>query len=493
MEFSDFLLNQIKDNSTLEIDKWKIINQKKDSLDQEITFKRKENRYSKELYYALWRTADSLNKRVRDKDFRHKYLINFGEEFEFAEDLFFMEMVGNGFDGCCRIRTGNLVGQIKIRCDQNPFVNNFTVQINSRFGISFLAYLIASSEGFLELEREGAISHDGMAKWLLIYLWKIKLLSAHATVGLPKFYRSFSDDLSVIRGNLRIGEYARKTYESGKYPCTYRQHSFNNLVSQTVNMTFERLMRSESSYPFLDSCARLRQVFLNICGGERISVRKLLKDLHQMRIANPFFLRYKEVVKISKMILRQEYADLWPEDDEFSGFLFDISMLFEHHIRKLMIRAGLSVEPKTQSKSAETIPTGTYDRPLCPDIIVRSPRGTWILDVKYKRWNAELGVSREDLFQIVTYASVYAKKYRDVVGCGFIFPIAEGQKQPEEKTLRAFQDLKFRVFFYEIPPDLAGTSGQNNFGTPSASFLNRMADSDRSLIEAINNAVGFAN
>jgi hypothetical protein len=43
-----------------------------------------------------------------------------------------------------------LVGQIKIRCKCNQLVDDITVQINSRFGISFLAYLIGSSEGFLD-------------------------------------------------------------------------------------------------------------------------------------------------------------------------------------------------------------------------------------------------------------------------------------------------------------------------------------------------------
>lgn len=493
MKLTEFLLKGIVDNSIVRIEDKCI--KEPPVPDPQISFDRKNFGDPKHLFENLKKTAMRLTERVQKADFRDKYLITFGEEFEFAKDLFFMEIDGNGFDKYCKIRTGNLVGQIRIKSEQNQFINNVTVQINSRFGISFLAYLIASSEGFLELEREGSISHDGMTKWLLVYLWKTKLLSTHAAVGLPKFYSSFSEDLSVIRGNLRIGDYARKPYESGRFPCSYRQHSFNNLVSQTVNMTFERLMRSRSSYSFLDSCASLRHVFLDICNGERIPVRKLLNDLHQIRITNPFFLRYKEVVRISKMILRQEYPDISPEDEEFSGFLFDISMLFEHHVRKQLVRAGFSVEPKAQKGVPERIPTGigTFHRALYPDIIIKSPKGIWILDVKYKRWDTLYGVSREDLFQIVTYAAVYAKKYHDVVGCGFIFPIAEGKKQPEEETLRAFQDLKFRVFFYEIPPELAGTSGQNNLGTPSGSFRHRMAESDRRLIDEIKNAVGFEN
>jgi hypothetical protein len=80
---------------------------------------------------------------------------------------------------------------------------------------------------------------------------------------------------------------------------------------------------------------------------------------------------------------------------------------------------------------------------------------------------------------------VYAKKYPKVVGCGFIFSIAEGQKpRVEEQTLRAFQDLKFHVFFYEIPPESVGTLGQ---------FRDRMEGDNKNLIDEIKKAVGFEN
>jgi 5-methylcytosine-specific restriction enzyme subunit McrC len=71
--------------------------------------------------------------------------------------------------------------------------------------------------------------------------------------------------------------------------------------------------------------------------------------------------------------------------------------------------------------------------------------------VKYKSFDNRYGVSREDLFQVISYLSVYSTRY-DIKSCGFIYPVRKGTtgKSVYSEKLKAFKDIDFYVFFLEV-------------------------------------------
>lgn len=142
-------------------------------------------------------------------------------------------------------------------------------------------------------------------------------------------------------------------------------------------------------------------------------------------LKNPYFGDYNEVMTLSKRILRNELAD-FGTNSRTSAFFFDVSMLFEYFVRKLLHRAGARFREK--NGSAWEIATGgeRATRKLIPDLVFELAGHTYIFDVKYKSFDFRYGVKREDLFQLHTYLGQLSNQ-GPVSGCGFIYPIRQSR------------------------------------------------------------------
>ncbi|MGH7986551.1 MAG: 5-methylcytosine restriction system specificity protein McrC [Candidatus Binataceae bacterium] len=376
-------------------------------------------------------------------------IVSFGDEFEFSRDQTFINLHGDSLENRLTIETGNIIGQVCGRCEGCAY----ELRVGSRFGDQFLMHMIASAEGFLELEDMGTVAELHNTDWLLVYLWKVRLKQAF-TAGVPKLYVRKTERLPMIRGDLDLNACLRVPADLGRYVCNYREHSFDNEITRLINKTFKYLERGGNGWErLLADVQRLRGAFLEACND-----RPLLPARGTRPISNPYFAAYEEVAKLSRMILAGESGGLGTDDDEFSGFLFDVSLLFEHYIRKLLGGSGLTLEPK--ATNPVTHPSGGGCRRLLPDIMLHGSRGTLILDVKYKRWESWTnskypGNSRTDLFQIMTYAAAYRQRYQNrcpVFGYGFVFPIQGNEKDPPPQRFKAF-GMHFYIFFLRIPED----------------------------------------
>ena len=115
------------------------------------------------------------------------------------------------------------------------------------------------------------------------------------------------------------------------------------------------------------------------------------------------------------------------QDKRFSAFLFDISLLFEHHIRKLLKRK-FALRPKGLVEFE--VPNGVSESKIFPDVIIDYGNNEiGVFDVKYKRFQTEgpsAGVKREDRFQLISYIALYSSGENKVVKSGIIYPCEEG-------------------------------------------------------------------
>lgn len=180
-------------------------------------------------------------------------------------------------------------------------------------------------------------------------------------------------------------------------------------------------------------------------------------------------MEYNRVIDLSKLILRYWGSEYSGADDSEAIF-FDVAMLFEFYVRKLLIRNGFSMRRKEDTLHyIPTIPmTGNYSRKLIPDLIFELSHGIGVFDVKYKSYDTKYGVSRDDLFQLHTYIGQYGNE-TSVSVCGFVYPIKESRwrtlRSPENteqvvllKQIRQQnKDIPFAVGFIVIPDN--STSG----------------------------------
>lgn len=305
------------------------------------------------------------------------------------------------------LTTGNLIGFIK--------QGKYSLKISSRFGDNFLRFIIADADGFLELENLGGQSIGEGYEWLLAYLWNIKFKRAYR-LGLPKTYITKNEKLGRVRGRIDVINYFNNKM-AGKHLCSFREHSYENPAASLFLATYEMI----EHYSFCQHTRNIYNAFLIANKGVKRTRQEILRTQY---FTNPFYNDYNVLIDLSKKILSQKSSD-FSSHEASSSFLFDISMLFEYFIRKLIKRTGIILRSKYAQnyKISAGVNTG-YMRKIEPDIVLESAEGLYIFDVKYKTFDSRFGVGREDIFQLHTYIGQYANEAQ-IKGCGFIYPISE--------------------------------------------------------------------
>jgi 5-methylcytosine-specific restriction endonuclease McrBC regulatory subunit McrC len=364
----------------------------------------------------------------------------FDEEYDANKKQKIFELGGFNFENL-KIHTGNIVGSIVYK--------TYNFNINCRFGNEFLQYMIANTSGFLELENLGSINKDlGLGEWILTYYWKLQLKKAFS-LGIYKTYQKKRESLTSIKGSININSFIRKEYFDGKTVCEFKEHSFKNELNSVINMALTKVFKSKYQ-PIVADIYNIKNAFSSI------NTKELnLKSVQNKKVLNPYFKKYNQVFDLSLKILKDEFANVGESKSDFSAFLFDISLLFEHHIRKIL-KQTFTLFPK--NKKEFSIPNGIYENNIYPDVIIDYGNNEiGVYDVKYKNYDFINGVKREDRFQIITYVATHLNKYR-VIDCGIIYPLRESDfensKSLKQQTLRIDKkEISFNIILYKVCKD----------------------------------------
>jgi len=394
----------------------------------------------------IWQFLNTTNREVENLFLnKNKALVLFNNrDYEHNSEDNFIDV--SGID-CMNftMKTSNIIGFLK--------KGEYSIKISSRFGDNFLKYIISDADGFLEIENYGGSNREDGYEWLLIYLWKTKVKKAYR-LGLPKKYISKNERTNKARGNINTIDYFSSGRQTGSYQCEYREHSYNNEATRLIAATFKKIGKHE----FLSDSTLLKNAFYTATDGQKTNRR----DLHSTKyFTNPFYKEYNEVIDLSKLILRDELSD-FGEQSENSAFFFDVSMLFEYFVRKLLKRGGYLLESKFENRI--DIATGgySYRRKLEPDIIFSHNGNKFLFDVKYKSFDFVYGVNREDLFQLHTYLGQYGNN-TNLKACGFIYPISESRWEKsgfksndtylKDSIKLMDNEIEFYILFIKVPDD----------------------------------------
>ena len=384
-----------------------------------------------------------LHKKLANKSLSELNLsqITFDEEYEENQEQKIFDISGYSFDNL-KIFTGNIVGSIVYKS------NNFN--INCRFGNEFLQYMIANTSGFLELENLGSINKNlGLGEWILIYYWKLQLKKAFS-LGIYKTYQKKKENLTFIKGSIDINSYIKKEYFDGKTVCNFKEHSYKNELNSVINKALTKVFKSKYQ-PIVADIYDVKNAF-NSINTKEVN----LKLIQKKKVLNPYFKKYNQVFDLSLKILKDEFANVGESKSDFSAFLFDISLLFEHHIRKIL-KQTYTLFPK--NKKEFSIPNGIYENNIYPDVIIDyGNNNIGIYDVKYKNFDFSNGVKREDKFQLITYIATHLKKY-NVIDSGIIYPLKESEfgntVNVKLQVLKIDKkEIPFKIQFYKICDDI---------------------------------------
>ena len=176
---------------------------------------------------------------------------------------------------------------------------------------------------------------------------------------------------------------------------------------------------------------------------------------------------------------------------------FDISMLFEYFIRKLIKRSGIQLMGKyDQRRKIPSGALGQYQRKLEPDLVFRNNDNMYVFDVKYKNFDTKYGVSREDLFQLHTYIGQYGNDDMPLKGCGFIYPMPQAKWSSHNMDSRSGliksvivqqgRQIPFYVMLLKIPSSTdSGVDSESN----AESFASEMSKSCSDFVDVLSNHI----
>ncbi|MBN2862372.1 MAG: restriction endonuclease [Bacteroidales bacterium] len=400
----------------------------------------------------IWNFLNTVSRdieKILNRNMADALILFNDEEYEHNTDAGFITVSGTDARNFS-LKTENLIGFVKH--------GDYSLKISSRFGDAFLQYIIADADGFLELENIGGESRGSGYEWLLAYLWNIKFKRAYR-LGLPKTYRSKIERVSRVRGKIDAVDYFRNT-GSGKYLCSFREHSYDSPAVSLFIKAYETI-ENQPYNVFVQGTRNIYNAFLMANQGVKRSRQEVLGTPY---FPNPFYNDYNVLIDLSKQVISHQGSDFDSKNDS-SAFFFDISMLFEYFIRKLLKRNGIRLLSKYELRHEITAGApGGYKRKLEPDLVFENNSGIFVFDVKYKTFDPRFGIKREDLFQLHTYLGQYGNG-APVSGCGFIFPVSEvkwielnldqSDGMISDTVEQHGKKIPFHVLFLKIPDNKA--------------------------------------
>ena len=281
-------------------------------------------------------------------------------------------------------------------------VSNLSVSIQPKLPVARVLYLASYAVGAIEL-REEPFGY-GDEPTLIEAIVPVFAAAAHRAFsrGLLHGYRTEEDSLQMIRGRVRIDEQIRRRFGI-PVPVEVRYDEY------TVDVLPNRLVKA----------AALRLLGLRFHQGSRTKLADVLANLEEVRpvefpsgtLPRIRFDRlnehYREVVGLSRLILRHTSIETQRGSVQASGFLVDMNVVFQEFVTRALRQAlGLSERTFRSDKGPTAIWLDENKGVrLKPDLTWWDERKcTFVGDAKYKKVHDDR-VPNADLYQLLAYAT----------------------------------------------------------------------------------------
>jgi len=306
-----------------------------------------------------------------------------------------------GEDGAYRLTPGSTIGALEI--------GDLSVSILPKLDISRVLFLASYAMGAFKLREMDRFNFED-APSLVEALALALAVAARRTFasGLLHGYRTEDEEMHTVRGRIRITDQIRRRF-GVPLPLEVRYDEF------TEDITANRLVKA--------AAARLGQTRLGQAWERGKRTRAALRWV-SARLANVSLVEfpvhavpkvafdrlnahYREVVALSRLVLRYMSFEAGRGGSRAPGFLMDMNVVFQDFVTQAL-REALGVSDRT-FRDDNHIPHVTLDEArrilLKPDLSWWDGQTcTFVGDAKYKRIRDER-VPNADLYQLLAYAT----------------------------------------------------------------------------------------
>ena len=203
--------------------------------------------------------------------------------------------------------------------------------------------------------------------------------------GMYKKYITEQDNLNVLKGKYLINENIKYNFTKNKIYCEYDEFSENNSLNQFFLYAVKYLQKFVKDKKLLKQC---ELVF------DEVEYKSV--DINRVETLNfnRLNVRFKTSFEIALLLLKQSIP-LFNQDKKSFAFLFDMNILFEKFIARMVKELDSNAKIQNQDNFG--------DLTLKPDIILKNQ----IIDTKYKRIKSIEDIKQSDKLQAFAYGVNY--------------------------------------------------------------------------------------
>ena len=316
------------------------------------------------------------------------------------------------------LKTGNLMGFIGIGETQLKVSSRFSQDDEHDF---FVQYMLQKVFLINLFDWEPHISNGELD--LLMFVFP-KLLKKALAQGLYRQYQTFNRNDANVKGVIDVSRHIKQNMPfGGKIAYNSRERTFDNCVTELIRHTIEAIKTKLFGNQLLhsdDETKKCVQEILESTPNYDIHNREKVIAQNLKPITHPYFTAYKPLQKLCLAILRHKKIGFGNEKNKAYGILFDGAWLWEEYLATILVPDGFKHPRNKESRGGIRMFSNESDennfdknyRRIYPDFYKPDE---CIFDAKYKR--LQNGVSREDLYQIVTYMHTIR-----INNGGFLYP-----------------------------------------------------------------------
>jgi 5-methylcytosine-specific restriction enzyme subunit McrC len=241
--------------------------------------------------------------------------------------------------------------------------------------------------------------------------------------GLLRSYRTESESLMVLRGQIDFPNRARRAWSEVPVPCVFDEFTADNLENRFVLAAVRRLLRTPSVAS--TTRQRLAQQQLRL---EEVSMVHVEPDVVDRVVYTRLNRHYRPALSLCRHVI--DATSIVDETGKAgaSSFLLNMNKVFERFLEVRLRQAllgRLEVVGQDQSRLDEGGSVGVQ-----PDLLfLRDGRAVFVGDAKYKLTKTGLG-PESDVHQLLAYATAYG------LAEGVLVYVKDGAAQPRELRVR---------------------------------------------------------
>ena len=301
-----------------------------------------------------------------------------------------------GEDGAYRLTPGSTIGALEI--------GDLSVSILPKLDISRVLFLASYAMGAFKLREMDRFNFEDAPSLVESLALALAVAARRAFArGLLHGYRTEEEAMHTVRGRIRITDQIRRRF-GVPLPLEVRYDEFTEDITanRLVKAAAARLGQARLRLP--RSRADLRWVSARLAN---VSLVEFSANAVPKVTFDRLNAHYREVVALSRLVLRYMSFETGRGDNRAPGFLMDMNVVFQDFVTQAL-RELLGVSDRT-FRDDDHIPHVTLDEadqvPLKPDLSWwDGSTCTFVGDAKYKRIRDER-VPNADLYQLLAYTT----------------------------------------------------------------------------------------